>query len=127
MPEAYGGLGLSTLQYAAVLKELAKIHGGIRAMLHVHNSSVHMIETGRPEQRQRYLPAMATGDLLVCFRPDRTGQRVGPRQQLRGGAARRRLHPERPQAPDHQRREALSTNARERTDLFAVFCFTHGG
>ena len=27
-PEAYGGLSLSTVQYAAVLKELAKIHGG---------------------------------------------------------------------------------------------------
>ena len=67
VPEAYGGLGLSTMQYAPVLKELAKVHGGIRAMLHVHNSSVHLIETGRPEQRQQYLPRMATGDLLVCF------------------------------------------------------------
>ena len=67
VPEAYGGLGLNTMQYAPVLKELAKVHGGIRAMLHVHNSSVHLIETGRSEQQQAYLPRMATGDLLVCF------------------------------------------------------------
>jgi alkylation response protein AidB-like acyl-CoA dehydrogenase len=55
------------MRYAPVLKEVAKVHGGIRAMLHVHNSSVHLIETGRPEQRQLYLPRMAMGDLLVCF------------------------------------------------------------
>src|SRR6266699_3775152 len=67
VPEAYGGLGLTTEQYAPVLKELAKVHGGLRAMLHVHNSSVHLMETGRVEQRQRYIPRMATGDLLVCF------------------------------------------------------------
>ena len=115
VPEAYGGLGLSTVQYAAVLKELAKIHGGIRAMLHVHNSSVHLIETGRPEQQARYLPAMATGDLLVCFgltEPDSgsgldsncTALRKGDAYILNG-------------------RKHLITNARE-ADLFAIFCFT---
>ena len=118
VPEAYGGLGLSTLQYAAVLKEVAMIHGGIRAMLHVHNSSVHMIETGRPEQRARYLPAMATGDLLVCFgltEPDSgsgldsncNAVRQGDTYILNG-------------------RKHLITNARE-ADLFAIFCFTSGG
>ena len=67
VPEAYGGLGLTTEQYAPILKELAKVHGGLRAMLHVHNGSVHLMETGRVEQCQRYIPRMATGDLLVCF------------------------------------------------------------
>ena len=67
VPEAYGGLGLTTEQYAPILKELAKVHGGLLAMLHVHNSSVHLMETGRAEQRQRYIPRMATGELLVCF------------------------------------------------------------
>ena len=115
VPEAHGGLGLSTVQYAAVLKELAKLHGGIRAMLHVHNSSVHLIETGRPEQQARYLPAMATGDLLVCFgltEPDSgsgldsncTAMRKGDAYVLNG-------------------RKHLITNARE-ADLFAIFCFT---
>ena len=118
VPEAYGGLGLSTVQYAAVLKELAKIHGGIRAMLHVHNSSVHMIETGRPEQRQRYLPAMATGDLLVCFgltEPDSGSGLDSNCEAVRRG-----------DAYVLNGRKHLITNARE-ADLFAVFCFTHGG
>ncbi|GIX46178.1 MAG: acyl-CoA dehydrogenase [Candidatus Tectimicrobiota bacterium] len=115
VPEAYGGLGLSATQYAPVLKELAKVHGGIRAMLHVHNSSVHLIETGRPEQRQQYLPRMAQGDLLVCFaltEPDSgsgldskaTAVRQGDVYLLNG-------------------RKHLITNARE-AELFAVFCFT---
>lgn len=115
VPEAYGGLGLSTMQYAPVLKELAKVHGGIRALLHVHNSSVHLIETGRPEQQQAYLPRMATGDLLVCFgltEPDSGSGLDSNSHAVRQG--------------DHyilNGRKHLITNARE-ADLFAVFCFT---
>lgn len=115
VPEAYGGLGLTTMQYAPVLKELAKVHGGIRAMLHVHNSSVHMIETGRPEQQQQYLPRMATGDLLVCFgltEPD-----SGSGLDTNSHAAR--------QGDVYLLNgcKHLITNARE-ADLFAIFCFT---
>jgi alkylation response protein AidB-like acyl-CoA dehydrogenase len=118
VPEAYGGLGLTTLQYAPVLKELAKVHGGIRAMLHVHNSSVHLIETGRPEQRQQYLPRMATGDLLVCFaltEPD-SGSGVDSKSRaVRQG-----------DVYLLNGRKHLITNARE-AELFAVFCFTAAG
>lgn len=115
VPTAYGGLGLSTEQYAPVLKELAKIHGGLRAMLHVHHSSVHLIETGRPEQRQQYLPRMATGDLLVCFaltEPD-SGSGVDSKSHAVRQGDVYRLNG----------RKHLITNARE-ADLFAVFCFT---
>jgi alkylation response protein AidB-like acyl-CoA dehydrogenase len=118
VPEAYGGLGLTTMQYAPVLKELAKVHGGIRAMLHVHNSSVHLIETGRPEQRQQYLPRMATGDLLVCFaltEPD-SGSGVDSKSRaVRQG-----------DVYLLNGRKHLITNARE-AELFAVFCFTAEG
>jgi alkylation response protein AidB-like acyl-CoA dehydrogenase len=118
VPEAYGGLGLTTMQYAPILKELAKVHGGIRAMLHVHNSSVHLIETGRPEQRQQYLPRMATGDLLVCFaltEPD-SGSGVDSKSRaVRQG-----------DVYLLNGRKHLITNARE-AELFAVFCFTTEG
>ncbi len=115
VPEAYGGLGLSTMQYAPVLKEIAKVHGGLRAMLHVHHSSVHLMETGRPEQRQRYLPRMATGDLLVCFgltEPDSGSGLDSQSHAVRQGDVYRLTG-----------RKHLITNARE-ADLFAVFCFT---
>jgi alkylation response protein AidB-like acyl-CoA dehydrogenase len=115
VPEAYGGLGLTTVQYAPVLKELAKVHGGIRAMLHVHNSSVHMIETGRVEQRQQYLPRMATGDLLVCFaltEPDSGSGLDSKTQAVRQG-----------DGYVLNGRKHLITNSRE-AELFAVFCFT---
>ena len=115
VPEAYGGLGLSTVQYAPILKELARVHGGIRAQLHVHNSSVHLIETGRPEQRQRYLPPMATGDLLVCFgltEPDSGSGLDSNSHAVRQG-----------DVYLLSGRKHLITNARE-ANLFAVFCFT---
>lgn len=115
VPEAYGGLALTTVQYAPVLKELAKVHGGLRAMLHVHNSSVHLIETGRPEQQQRYLPRMATGDLLVCFaltEPDSGSGLDSKSHAVRQG-----------DVYLLNGRKHLITNARE-AELFAVFCFT---
>src|SRR5215471_274556 len=115
VPEAYGGLGLTTEQYAPVLKELAKVHGGIRAMLHVHNSSVHLMETGRAEQRQDYLPRMATGELLVGLGP--TEPDSGSGMDSKSSAVR--------QGDVYllNGRKHLITNARE-ADLFAVFCFT---
>jgi alkylation response protein AidB-like acyl-CoA dehydrogenase len=115
VPEAYGGLGLTTEQYAPVLKELAKVHGGIRAMLHVHHSSVHLIETGRADQRQRYLPRMATGDLLVCF---------GLTEPDSGSGLDSKSHAVR-QGDVYLLNgcKHLITNARE-ADLFAIFCFT---
>lgn len=115
VPEAYGGLGLNTVQYAPVLKELAKVHGGLRAMLHVHHSSVHLIETGRPEQRQQYLPHMARGDLLVCFaltEPDSGSGMDSKSSAVRQG-----------DVYLLSGRKHLITNARE-ADLFATFCFT---
>lgn len=115
VPEAFGGLGLTTVQYAPILKELAKVHGGLRAMLHVHHSSVHLIETGRPEQQQRYLPRMATGDLLVCFaltEPD-SGSGVDSKSHAVRQGDMYLLNG----------RKHLITNARE-AELFAVFCFT---
>jgi alkylation response protein AidB-like acyl-CoA dehydrogenase len=108
-------LGLSTVQYAPILKELARVHGGIRAQLHVHNSSVHLIETGRPEQQQHYLPSMATGDLLVCFgltEPDSGSGMDSNSHAIRQG-----------DVYLLSGRKHLITNARE-ANLFAVFCFT---
>src|SRR5438128_10447978 len=41
IPEEYGGLGLTITQYVPILAEFAKFHGGIRVVVHVHNSIAH--------------------------------------------------------------------------------------
>ena len=67
VPAEYGGVGLSVTQYLPILSELAKIHGGIRVILHVHNMAAKCMTAGREEQKRAYLPRIATGDLSVAF------------------------------------------------------------
>ncbi|MEX2290141.1 MAG: acyl-CoA dehydrogenase family protein [Mycobacteriales bacterium] len=68
IPEQYGGLGLSIAQYLPVIAEFAKVHGGIRALVHVHNSMCHAYaELGSEEQARAVLPAAARGEKSVAF------------------------------------------------------------
>lgn len=68
IPEQHGGLGLSIAQYLPVIAEFAKIHGGIRALVHVHNSMCHAYaELGSEQQAQAVLPSAARGESSVAF------------------------------------------------------------
>ena len=68
IPEAYGGVGLNTVQYLPVLAELSKVSGAVRALIHVHLTSARAILFyGRREQKERLLPEIAAGDLSVAF------------------------------------------------------------
>jgi alkylation response protein AidB-like acyl-CoA dehydrogenase len=68
VPTQYGGLGLSVAQYLPLIAEFAKIQGGIRVLVHVHNSFAHAFsEIGSPEQKQAILPAVATGTKSIAF------------------------------------------------------------
>ena len=69
VPEAYGGLGLDLLTYLYVLEELAWGDSGVAVSVSVHNSLSVSILTrrGSEEQRQRWLPKMATGEILGAF------------------------------------------------------------
>lgn len=68
IPEEYGGMGLSTVQYLPILAELSKVSGAIRALIHVHLTSARAIVIyGREEQKKELLPKIATGDLSVAF------------------------------------------------------------
>jgi alkylation response protein AidB-like acyl-CoA dehydrogenase len=68
VPKEYGGSGMSMTQYLPVIAEFAKIHGGIRCLVHVHNSFAHALsEIGTEEQKQAVLPGAATGDRSVAF------------------------------------------------------------
>jgi alkylation response protein AidB-like acyl-CoA dehydrogenase len=68
IPKRYGGVGLSTSQYLPILAEFSKIQGGIRVLMHVHNTTVHgLTELATEEQRQQILPDAAQGINSVSF------------------------------------------------------------
>ena len=68
VPEEYGGAGLSITQYLPILAEFAKVQGGIRLLVHCHNSFAYALSRiGSEEQRARVLPAAARGERSVAF------------------------------------------------------------
>ncbi|MEU6702063.1 acyl-CoA dehydrogenase family protein [Pseudonocardia sp. NPDC046786] len=68
IPEEYGGVGLTMTQYLPVLGEFAKVQGGIRVVVHVHNSMAHALwELGDEVQRKAILPGCADGSKSVAF------------------------------------------------------------
>ena len=66
---AYGGAGAGHVAYGLVAREIERIDSGYRSMLSVQSSLVmHPIEAfGTEEQKQAYLPRLATGELIGCF------------------------------------------------------------
>lgn len=68
VPQAYGGVGLSVSQYVQILAELSKIHGGIRVIVHVHNTTAKAVaQLGSEAQKRALLPKVATGEWSVAF------------------------------------------------------------
>ncbi|MFF5989320.1 acyl-CoA dehydrogenase family protein [Prauserella flavalba] len=68
VPREYGGKGLSIRQYLPLLAEFAKIQGGIRVIVHVHNSFAHALsEIGNDAQKAAILPGAVTGEKSVAF------------------------------------------------------------
>jgi len=68
VPVEYGGLGMTIEQYLPVIAEFAKVQGGIRVLVHVHNSFAHaMSEIASPEQKAAILPGTVDGSLSVAF------------------------------------------------------------
>ena len=68
IPEEYGGLGLDLLTYALIQVELSRGWMSLSGVLNTHFISAWMIQThGTEEQRNRYLPRMATGALRFAY------------------------------------------------------------
>jgi alkylation response protein AidB-like acyl-CoA dehydrogenase len=68
IPERYGGLGLDLLTYVLIQIELSRGWMSLSGVLNTHFISAWMIEThGTDEQRERYLPRMATGELRFAY------------------------------------------------------------
>jgi alkylation response protein AidB-like acyl-CoA dehydrogenase len=78
VPREYGGSGLSISQYLPIIAEFAKIQGGIRVIVHVHNSFAHALsEIGNDEQKAEILPGAATGHKSVAFALTEPGHGTG--------------------------------------------------
>jgi alkylation response protein AidB-like acyl-CoA dehydrogenase len=68
IPEEYGGLGESLLTYALVVEEIARGWMSVSGIINTHFIVAHMIlNHGTEEQKQRYLPRMATGEVRGAF------------------------------------------------------------
>jgi alkylation response protein AidB-like acyl-CoA dehydrogenase len=68
VPREYGGSGLSITQYLPLIAEFAKIQGGIRVIVHVHNSFAHALaEIANPSQKEEVLATAATGETSLAF------------------------------------------------------------
>ena len=67
--ETYGGIGASHVVYGLVAREVERIDSGYRSMMSVQSSLVmYPIEAfGSEEQKQKYLPKLATGEWIGCF------------------------------------------------------------
>src|SRR6266542_2063433 len=68
-PEEYGGAGLSTGDYAAIVEELASVDGSIALALAAHTSlgSSHIFQFGTEAQKRRYMPKLTSGEWLAAW------------------------------------------------------------
>ena len=69
IPQQYGGAGLGYVSYGLIAREVEKVDSGYRSAMSVQSSLVmHPIHAyGSEEQRTKYLPGLATGELVGCF------------------------------------------------------------
>ena len=69
IPEAYGGLGAGYVSYGLVAREVERVDSGYRSMMSVQSSLVMypIYAYGSEEQRQKYLPKLASGEWIGCF------------------------------------------------------------
>jgi len=69
VPEVYGGVGASYVAYGLVAREIETVDSGYRSMMSVQSSLVMfpILTYGSEEQKMKYLPGLARGELIGCF------------------------------------------------------------
>ena len=69
VPVEYGGTGLGYQEYITVIEEISKVDPSIGLSVAAHNSlcTGHILEFGNEEQKQKYLPKLATGEWLGAW------------------------------------------------------------
>ena len=69
IPVEYGGAGLDHISYGLIMQELERGDSGVRSMASVQTSLVMypIFTFGSEEQKRKYLPKLASGELIGCF------------------------------------------------------------
>lgn len=69
IPEVYGGAGLDHISYGLIMQEIERGDSGIRSTASVQSSLVMypIFNYGSEAQKQKYLPKLASGELMGCF------------------------------------------------------------
>jgi glutaryl-CoA dehydrogenase len=69
IPVEYGGAGLDQITYGLIMQELERVDSGIRSAASVQSSLVMypIWKYGSEEQKMKYLPKLATGEMIGCF------------------------------------------------------------
>lgn len=69
IPAKYGGGGMDEMAYGVIMQELERGDSGIRSMASVQGSLVMypIFRFGSEDQKQKYLPKLASGELIGCF------------------------------------------------------------
>lgn len=69
IPEEYGGPGLDQISYGLLMQELERADSGLRSTASVQSSLVMypIYAYGNEEQRKKYLPKLASGEMVGCF------------------------------------------------------------
>jgi butyryl-CoA dehydrogenase len=69
VPEKYGGANLDTISYTIAIEELSRVSAALGLCVTVHNSVgiFPILAFGTPEQKERFVPPMASGDSIGAF------------------------------------------------------------
>ena len=69
IPVEYGGAGLDNISYGLIMQELERCDSGVRSTASVQSSLVMypIYKYGDESQRKKYLPKLASGELIGCF------------------------------------------------------------
>ena len=69
IPEEYGGAGLGYVAYGLITREIERVDSGYRSTLSVQSSLVMypIFAYGTEAQRKKYLPKLASGEMVGCF------------------------------------------------------------
>ncbi len=69
IPTQYGGAGLNYVSYGLIAREIERVDSGFRSVMSVQSSlvMVPIHEFGSEAQKQKYLPGLASGELVGCF------------------------------------------------------------